>query len=82
MPAVVARLGSLPLAYDARGELLQPLAVTSGGGLAVATLRLLIVVPNLYLLAHARRERFAARVVRGRRAVEPSPRHADLPAAP
>ena len=61
MTAIVAMLGSLPLAlgFEEGGELLRPLAIAFVGGLAVATLLTLVVIPNLYLLAHAGRERLA-----------------------
>jgi multidrug efflux pump subunit AcrB len=63
MTAIVALLGSLPLALglEEGGELLRPLAIAFVGGLAVATLLTLVVIPNLYLLAHTGRERLAAR---------------------
>ncbi len=63
MTAVVALLSSLPLALglEEGGELLRPLAIAFVGGLAVATLLTLIVIPNLYLLAHAGVERLRRR---------------------
>jgi multidrug efflux pump subunit AcrB len=72
MTAIVAMLGSLPLAlgFEEGGELLRPLAIAFVGGLAVATLLTLVVIPNLYLLAHGGRERLAGWLAarRGRRA--------------
>ena len=61
MTAVTALLGSLPLALGLEdgGELLRPLAIAFVGGLAVATLLTLVVIPNLYLLAHRGRGRLA-----------------------
>ena len=72
MTAVTAIFGSLPLALGLEdgGELLRPLAIAFVGGLAVATLLTLVVIPNLYLLAHAGRERLAARFGRGGRRPE------------
>jgi HAE1 family hydrophobic/amphiphilic exporter-1 len=86
MTAVTALLGSLPLALglEKGGELLRPLAIAFVGGLAVATLLTLVVIPNLYLLAHAGRERLAARFGRGRKereATKPAPGGAPRPAA-
>jgi multidrug efflux pump subunit AcrB len=70
MTAVTAVLGSLPLALGLEdgGELLRPLAIAFVGGLLVATLLTLVVIPNLYLLAHAVRERLGRRF--GRRGKE------------
>jgi multidrug efflux pump subunit AcrB len=64
MTAVVALLSSLPLALGLEdgGELLRPLAIALVGGLAVATLLTLIVIPNLYLLAHTGAERVRRRL--------------------
>ena len=79
MTAVVALLSSLPLALglEEGGELLRPLAIAFVGGLAVATLLTLIVIPNLYLLAHTGVERLRRRF-RGRAARDESP----VPAPP
>jgi multidrug efflux pump subunit AcrB len=68
MTAVVALLSSLPLALglEEGGELLRPLAIAFVGGLAVATLLTLIVIPNLYLLAHTGVERLGRRLRRDR----------------
>jgi multidrug efflux pump subunit AcrB len=71
MTAITALLGSLPLALgiEKGGETLRPLAIAFVGGLGVATLLTLFVVPSLYLLAHRWRDAAAARVAawRGRR---------------
>jgi multidrug efflux pump subunit AcrB len=84
MTAVVALLGSLPLALglEEGGELLRPLAIAFVGGLAVATLLTLVVIPNLYLLAHAGRERLAARFGRGTPSPDPAAPHAPLQTTP
>jgi multidrug efflux pump subunit AcrB len=84
MTTIVALLGSLPLALglEEGGELLQPLALAFVGGLGVSTLLTLVVIPNLYLLAHTGRARLARRF--GRRSPsreEASPR-APLQATP
>jgi hypothetical protein len=50
--------------------------------LAVATLLTFAVIPDLYLLAHAGRERPAARVGRRRPAPDETTSHAGLQAAP
>ncbi len=84
MTAIVALLGSLPLALglEEGGELLRPLAIAFVGGLAVATLLTLVVIPNLYLLAHAGRERLAARFGRGAPSPDATAPHGPLQAAP
>jgi multidrug efflux pump subunit AcrB len=81
MTAIVALLGSLPLAlgFEEGGELLRPLAIAFVGGLAIATLLTLVVIPNLYLLAHAGRARLTARLRGGRRPESDAP-NAELPA--
>jgi hypothetical protein len=59
----------------------RPLAIAFVGGLAVAALRTLVVIPNLYLLAHRGRERLAEHFGRGTKAEGDAPRRAPRPAA-
>lgn len=86
MTVITAVLGSLPLALGLEDgdELLRPLAIAFVGGLAVATALTLVVIPALYLLAHAGRARAAAwwRARRGARDAAPDARTAaaDSPA--
>jgi multidrug efflux pump subunit AcrB len=72
MTAVTALVGSLPLALglEKGGETLRPLAIAFVGGLGVATLLTLFVVPSLYLLAHAWRDAVATRWRAWRRPAE------------
>ncbi|MGI9036409.1 MAG: efflux RND transporter permease subunit [Pyrinomonadaceae bacterium] len=61
MTSLAAILGMLPLALalGAGSELLQPLAIAVIGGLLVALLLSLVVMPTVYALLTNRREKFA-----------------------
>jgi Cu/Ag efflux pump CusA len=76
-------LGSSPLALatDEGSELLQSPAAAFVGGLGVSTLLTLVVISTFYLVAHAGRERLAARFGRGRAAPDESISHGDFQAS-
>lgn len=53
----ILALFSLALGYGEGAELLQPMAITSIGGLVYATILTLYVVPTLYMLFNRRKEK-------------------------
>ncbi|HWP82614.1 MAG TPA: efflux RND transporter permease subunit [Bacteroidota bacterium] len=63
MTTLTTVVGMLPLALGIGegSEVLQPLAVSTIGGLLAATIISLLVIPNVYLALHDFRERFFAR---------------------
>ena len=62
MTALIAMAGMVPLAIgrEEGGEILQPLALVILGGMPVALVATLLVLPVLYALVHGRREAVAA----------------------
>ncbi|TBR06646.1 MAG: efflux RND transporter permease subunit, partial [Rugosibacter sp.] len=57
MTAFIAMAGMVPLAIarEEGGEILQPLALTILGGMPVALIATLIVLPVIYLMVHERK---------------------------
>ncbi|MBI4427652.1 MAG: efflux RND transporter permease subunit, partial [Ignavibacteriales bacterium] len=69
MTTLTTTVGMAPLAFGIGegSEVLQPLAISTIGGLVVATIISLLIIPNIYLVFHSLKEAIALRLTRASR---------------